>query len=169
MSRRLLVAFDGSQHAGSALDEAIGLARATRGRLTILTVIPDQGGAWAIGTPYWTPVDFERVGDEVARAHARMLASVVDRVPADVPVTTILRRGAPGAEILEEARRGTHDLVVMGSRGRGELQSWLLGSVSHEVLQGAPVPVLVVHATTDRIGTAAGIPSRRDAAGTVQA
>jgi nucleotide-binding universal stress UspA family protein len=169
MFRRLLVAFDGSQHAESALAEAIDLARATRGRLTILTVISNHPSAWALGAPYWSPVNFDIAGDEVEGAHSRMLAGAVDRVPPDVPVTTVLSRGAPGAEILEEARRGTHDLVVVGSRGRREFRSWLLGSVSHEVLQASPVPVLVVHSTTDRVGTAAGEPSRRDAAETVQA
>jgi nucleotide-binding universal stress UspA family protein len=169
MFRRLLVAFDGSQHAESALDEAIDLARATSGRLTILTVISNHADAWALGAPYWTPVSFEVVGDEVERAHARMLAAAADRIPADVPVTTVLNRGAPGAKILQEARRAPHDLVVMGSRGRSEFRSWLLGSVSHEVLKASPVPVLVVHSTTDRVGEAAGQPSRRSGAQTVPA
>jgi len=142
MFRRLLVAFDGSGHAKRALTDAIALAQESRGRLTVLAVAPEPS-VWAF-SGYGVPVDVDRLSGQIERAYSAMLDGAVAGVPADLPVTKILRRGAPAPMIVDEANAGGHDLVVMGSRGRGELRSLLLGSVSHHVLQGSRLPVLVV-------------------------
>jgi nucleotide-binding universal stress UspA family protein len=145
MLRSVLVAFDASSHAEAALTTAIELVEAGRGRLTIITVVPEPS-LWGSSCTYWTPVDFGAVGREVDDAYRTMLDEAVETVPADAPVTKILKRGAAGCAILEEAQRGGHDLIVMGSRGRGNLHSALLGSVSRHVLRATVVPVLIVHA-----------------------
>ena len=110
MFRRVLVAFDGSSPAHAALADAIELAQATRGRLTVMAVIPE--------TSVWLGV------------------------ACDVPVTKLLTRGVPAQRIVAEA--ADHDVIVMGSRGRGDVRSLLLGSVSHAVLHSSPVPVVVI-------------------------
>jgi nucleotide-binding universal stress UspA family protein len=52
--------------------------------------------------------------------------------------------GDPGIEIIEMAKRGKYDLIVMGSHGRGALKSLFLGSVVIKVLANSTVPVLVI-------------------------
>jgi nucleotide-binding universal stress UspA family protein len=143
MFRRLLVAFDGSPHAQQALTEAIDLAQTNSGTLTVMSVTPEPS-VWAM-SGYDVPINVDRVSKELEREYQSLLDGAVESVPADLPVKKVLKRGPAGPRIVDEANAGNHDLVVMGSRGRGELRSLLLGSVSHRVLEASHVPVLVVH------------------------
>ena len=139
MFRNVLVAVDASQGGSRALEEAIDLAVATGARLTIITVVPDVS-VWL----YRVPVDPVQLAEQVEHEMGKVLREAEERVPREVPVTTILARGRAGPRIVERAAGGGHDLVVVGSRGFGETLSVILGSVSHHVLHHCPVPVLIV-------------------------
>jgi nucleotide-binding universal stress UspA family protein len=141
--RRLLVAYDSSPDAQLALVHAIDLVRAINAELTILTAAPEPSDL-VLG--YVAPVPHDDVREQSERGYQALLTAAVDTVPHDLPVTKVFRRGPAGRAILDEVQAGDHDLIVMGSRGRGDLGSLLLGSVSHRVLHASPVPVLVVHA-----------------------
>ena len=146
MFRNILVCFDGSVHADRALDEAIDLATAGRGRLTILTAVPRP--------PYWatSPVTIpavEPLALELTHEAKQNLRAAVDRVPESVPVTSVLSEKPIREAIMDRLRCGTYDLLVMGSRGRGALTASVLGSVSHFALNHSLVPVLVVHTSQE--------------------
>ena len=52
--------------------------------------------------------------------------------------------GVPSSAILQYAKEYCCDLIVIGNRGLGPIREWMLGSVSHHVVQQAQIPVLVV-------------------------
>jgi nucleotide-binding universal stress UspA family protein len=142
MFRNILVCVDGSAHAERALSEAIDLAGAERSRLTILTSIPRP--------PYWacnpvTAAGIEPLANDLAAEARATMKAAVDRVPDSIPVTTILTHDPIREALRDRIRCGNHDLVVMGSRGRGAFTASLLGSVSHYALKHSHVPVLVIH------------------------
>lgn len=143
MFRNILVANDGSRHAERALSEAIDLAEASSGRLTILTAVP-RPPSWS-ATPVAVAVA-QGLHDDLLRESQRVLREAVERVPASIPVTKILTEAPIRQALLKQARSGCHDLLVMGSRGRGAVSASLLGSVSHYALNHSPIAVLVVHA-----------------------
>jgi len=144
MFRNVLVAYDGSAHAEKALREGIDIAAAGHGRLTVLTALcaPSR---WVAATPE-TMAAARVLSAELEEQGDALLHHAVSLVPDDVPVTTVLTREPIRRAVLAQAERGGHDLIVLGSRGRGALRSALLGSVSHHVLHHSPVPVLIVHA-----------------------
>jgi nucleotide-binding universal stress UspA family protein len=139
MFRSILVAWDGSLHARRALSEAIDIARTQGSRLTLLTVAAPMH-VWA--GPYVPPVP----EDELAQAAERIAEEGEELVPDGIPVSSRTAAGSPGPELLKRVEAAGHDLIVMGSRGRGAVRSAVLGSVSHYVLNHARVPVLIVRA-----------------------
>lgn len=141
MFTNILVPVDGSDHAESALSEALDLAKAMRGSVTLMAVVPDPS-LWLFGTPY-APINLEELQVEAENEYRRLLDASANRAPQ---ARKVLGHGAPGRAIVGEVSEGNHDLVVMGSRGRGEVSSLLLGSVSQYVLHHSPVPVLVMSA-----------------------
>ena len=59
-------------------------------------------------------------------------------------VTAVLRVGEPSAEILETVQEDRADLVVLSTRGRGNVPRLLLGSITDKVVRMASCPVLTV-------------------------
>lgn len=62
-------------------------------------------------------------------------------------IDTLIRPGSPADEIIDAAKELGADMIVIGSRGWGEIRSVLLGSVSERVLHLAHCPVLIVRPT----------------------
>ena len=143
MFHNILVAVDGSPDAEQALTQAIDLAESEHTRLTLITGVqklPPIAYAGLTGAPLAQIDASTRSWAQAVLRRAR------DRVPDDLPVVTILTDRPIRTALIDQINRGPHDLVVMGSRGRGAIRAALLGSVSHYILDHSPTPVLIVHA-----------------------
>jgi len=142
MFHNILVAVDGSPDADQALTHAIDLAESEHSRLTLITGVTEPPAS-----VYFTGGEATGKLLQAVRSEAEaVLRCARDRVPDDVSVTTLLTEQPIRIALMRQLKDGRHDLVVMGSRGRGAVRATLLGSVSHYVLHHSPVPVLIVHA-----------------------
>jgi|SRR5436190_16895294 len=140
MFRNVLVAVDGSPTSRRALDAAGQLAEALNARLTLIAVAPEVP-AFA----YRAGVDAEKLEREAVAETERILADAVETLPDDLPVTKVLKQGNPGERIVEQIEAGDHDLLAMGSRGRGRVVTSILGSTGAHVHYHARVAMLVIH------------------------
>jgi nucleotide-binding universal stress UspA family protein len=147
MFRNILVAVDGSPDSDQALTQAIDLAESQNARLTLFSaVVTPPAGAY-IGAGGAVAATIAR--DAQAETET-ILRTAAEMVPDQVSLSTVLSSEPVRPALIHQIETGAHDLVVMGSRGRGAVRSVLLGSVSHYVLHHSPVPVLIVHADPDR-------------------
>ena len=83
--------------------------------------------------------EFHRRNCELALRPARRLLTKAGHLHEEVTCV-----GEPGEEIVRVASKGRHDLIAMGSHGRGAMGSIFLGSVVLKVLSHSKVPVVVV-------------------------
>ena len=141
MFHNILAAFDGSRSAELALEHAIELSECSGARLTVMTAA-EQPPPLAYWAPGGAATAFELTQTHAADVAQRAPTLVANRVPATCVVSEEPARQA----IVRQIISAHHDLVVIGSRGRGPISAELLGSVSYHVLNHSPVPVLVVHA-----------------------
>jgi nucleotide-binding universal stress UspA family protein len=150
--KSILVGFDGSAHARAALIDAADIAKSQGASLTVIS-------AWSapmtwpsvIGPPV-SQSAYDEYSTAMRTVAERAVAEATSELPAGVSARTLVVEGRPAEVILNEARDGGHDLIVVGSRGHGEAASILLGSVSHEVLHAGDLPTLVVHISSDAPG-----------------
>lgn len=138
MRLNILVAVDDSARSLDAVRTAAAIAEGGGARLTILTAVrARKNTAGGLNLSPMRPS---------AARHARdTLHEAASVVPEGLLAAVRIERGAPVRVILDHARSGGYDLLVIGSRGRGPLRSALLGSVSRRVIERCPIPVLVAH------------------------
>lgn len=130
---RIVVGVDGSDSSERALHWAARQAELTGGVLEVIAT-------WEWPANYgWIPGDWDPQADMT-----KVLGEILDRLRVAHPDVTLRAKVVEGhpAPVLIEASKGA-ELLVVGSRGRGEFAGMLLGSVSEHCVTHAHCPVLV--------------------------
>ena len=147
MYQHILVPVDGSPPSDGGLEEAIKLARVTGGRVRLLHV----AGPMPLSM---NTTGYGAVSSDVRRVVRESAEKVLARAKAKVEqggiaVDAVLLEGSADrlvAHVADQLKTWGADLIVLGTHGRHGLGRLLKGSHAEEVLRGATVPVLLVHA-----------------------
>ena len=139
MYEKLLVAVDHSKAAERVLAAARELAALSNGEVWVLHLREREYGAKTGLVPSAETAD---------DAQAQVDAAVEELTQAGIKAHGKVRNtiyGYAAREIVEDAKTLDVGVIIMGSRGRGDLAGLLLGSTAHKVIHLADRPVLVVH------------------------
>jgi nucleotide-binding universal stress UspA family protein len=139
--RNILVAYDGSDLAKKALTCAYNFVKDNfDARLHIVHIY--QFPAMIVGEAF---IPLPSGLDQTYYAHAEQLLNEAKEMLSPYEnATYVMKQGQPAKDLLEYAYDQNCDLIIIGSRGLGGIQEFVLGSVSHNVVQNSNVPILVI-------------------------
>jgi nucleotide-binding universal stress UspA family protein len=144
MYKRILVPVDGSEKAALAALHAAELASKLGSELFLFHVAPSLPPSLDTAPDLSSGVQKE-IMDDLSKQGKIILNKVKDDLVAyGVNIHTDVALGHPAEEIIKKAKYINCELVVMGSRGLGEIKGILMGSVSNKVTKHACCPVLIV-------------------------
>lgn len=139
---KILLAYDGSKASIKALGRAVELTKVTPDA-TLDIVHAYDFPRFFVGEGL-APIPAS-VNREIYELAEQTTAELRERMEhAGVKGNVEMIQGAPAEVILEYAKQNDIDLIVIGSRGLGGIREFVLGSVSHNVVQHAKIPVLIV-------------------------
>ncbi len=140
--KRILVPTDFSPASERALDFALQLFPAGAGELHVVHVVDD-----GIHPAYYAGGETS-LFDLLPDLHKRSLAAIdkflMAKVPENITVSRKVLEGGVAARISSYGRDNRINLVVMGARGAGRLEEFILGSNADRVVRKAHSPVLTV-------------------------
>lgn len=140
---KILVPVDFSEDASRAIETAIDLGRRYEASITLLNVLePTAFVVFPESTGVYDGTSPSAAMTQIAEALSKAKESALAQGARAVEVQQ--RRGYPPQEIIDFARAGGFDLIVMGTHGRTGLAHMLIGSVAERVVRMAPCSVLTV-------------------------
>lgn len=146
LSKKILVAIDGSPQSDKAAEEAVRLASISgpkfKSRLHAVMVLP------SMKTPSFTDFFPDKPATEMPGWQEKRdrLFYVVEKAAreAGVELEALVVYGDPAEELMRMAEEKGCDVIVVGSSGKGRMKRTLLGSVSAKVSNHAHCSVYIV-------------------------
>ena len=141
---RILVAVGFTDYTEELLNYAVRIAESLGAELIVANII-NVRDVEAIGTiaTMGYEIDSEHYVSGIEEDRRQTLSRILEKIsfPAD-KLHTVFKVGHPVEELLKIAINENADLMVMGIKGRSDLEHILLGSVAEKVFRRSPIPIL---------------------------
>jgi nucleotide-binding universal stress UspA family protein len=147
MFRSIVVGTDGSDTAGKAVHEAIGLAKAVGASIELVSAYEPISSERLREEARSVPEDLQWMVNPREDVDATLREACEAVQEAGVSVTAYAREGDPADAILDVAEERGADLIVVGNKGMTGAKRFLLGSVPNKVSHHAPCSVLIIRTT----------------------
>jgi nucleotide-binding universal stress UspA family protein len=137
VSKRIMVAFDGSKPSEKAFHYALATAKQNNALLWVVSVVQLPEPA--------TMVETDAILDSAKENYELLFQPLREEAKSSgVALEMEIAVGHPAEQIIRKAKDLNVDLVVVGHRGHSRIEEWLLGSVSKRVSSYAPCAVTIV-------------------------
>lgn len=137
-ARKFLAAVDGSDYSLLVVEKAIEYAQVFEAEIVL--VYCHKKYPKLLGQPYRD----EAIAAIMAKAEKVLQTYVKKLQDSGVRYTELAVEEPAGSMIPTVAATEKCEMIIMGSRGKSDLEGLVIGSVTHKVLHLAKCPVLVV-------------------------